>query len=89
VTDDTLAAAARFRSLARFPALTWLHSNGAALCRSAQPLSGLQARSRRDLGAISARSRRDLGAFSARSRDDLHSAVSSRRFISAGAPMRR
>ena len=42
VDDATLRAASGFRSRGRVPALTWRHpQNGAALCRSAQPLTGL------------------------------------------------
>ncbi|KAL1525311.1 hypothetical protein AB1Y20_020172 [Prymnesium parvum] len=41
VDDALLKVCAKFRSKGRVPCLTWLHANGAALCRSAQPLSGL------------------------------------------------
>lgn len=41
IDDATLTTAARFRSKARLPILTWRHPNGATLCRSAQPLTGL------------------------------------------------
>jgi hypothetical protein len=40
VDDATLAVAASFRSKQRLPALTYLHANGAALCRSAQVRHG-------------------------------------------------
>jgi hypothetical protein len=39
--DALLGAASKFRSKGRVPSLTWLHPNGAALCRSSQPLPGL------------------------------------------------
>ena len=42
ISDETLAACARYRSSNRFPALTWRHpTNGATLSRCAQPLIGL------------------------------------------------
>ncbi|KAL3915156.1 MAG: hypothetical protein SGPRY_007353, partial [Prymnesium sp.] len=41
VDDELLRACSKFRSKGRIPCLTWLHPNGAALCRSSQPLSGL------------------------------------------------
>ena len=36
VDDQLLRSCSRFRSKGRVPALTWLHPNGAALCRSSQ-----------------------------------------------------
>ncbi|XP_065322046.1 myotubularin-related protein 6-like isoform X2 [Gordionus sp. m RMFG-2023] len=45
---QTLVAASKFRSKNRIPVLTYLDKNGVALCRSSQPLSGLNARSMED-----------------------------------------
>lgn len=42
--DATLRASASFRSRGRLPVLTYLHENGAAICRCAQPLTGLNGR---------------------------------------------
>ncbi|KAF2353747.1 Myotubularin-like phosphatase domain [Trinorchestia longiramus] len=39
-----IIGSSKFRAKGRFPALTYLHSNQAALCRCSQPLSGLSAR---------------------------------------------
>ncbi|KAG7392453.1 hypothetical protein PHYBOEH_006368 [Phytophthora boehmeriae] len=40
--DETIKAAATFRSKSRFPALTWIHPRtGAPLCRSSQPNTGV------------------------------------------------
>ena len=44
VTDAQVAGAAKFRSKGRLPVLTWRHPNGAALCRSSQPLTGISER---------------------------------------------
>jgi len=42
ISDEVLSLEAKERSKGRVPALTWLHPrNGAPLCRSSQPLSGL------------------------------------------------
>jgi hypothetical protein len=42
IKDSILqVAATTSRSRNRFPALTWLHPNGAALCRCSQPLNGM------------------------------------------------
>ncbi|KAI3410155.1 hypothetical protein GPALN_006513 [Globodera pallida] len=44
-TTQILIASCRFRSRARLPVLTYFHkNNGAALCRSSQPLAGFSAR---------------------------------------------
>lgn len=43
-----LQASALFRSRGRLPVLSYLHSNGASICRCAQPLTGLNARSNED-----------------------------------------
>lgn len=50
-----LLGSSRFRSKGRLPALTYLHSNKASICRCSQPLSGFSARCLEDeqmLGAI-------------------------------------
>lgn len=39
-----LHGSARFRSKGRLPVLTYLHGNGASICRCSQPLSGFSAR---------------------------------------------
>lgn len=39
-----LIGSSRFRSKARLPVLTYLHSNKASICRCSQPLSGFSAR---------------------------------------------
>lgn len=39
-----LIGSSRFRSKARLPVLTYLHSNQASICRCSQPLSGFSAR---------------------------------------------
>lgn len=39
-----LMGSSRFRSKGRLPALTYLHSNKASICRCSQPLSGFSAR---------------------------------------------
>ena len=41
MSDEVVFASAEYRSSRRVPALSFLHSNGAALCRCAQPLSGV------------------------------------------------
>ena len=41
-------ASAVFRSKGRLPVLSYLHPNGASICRCAQPLTGLNARSTED-----------------------------------------
>ena len=44
-SDATIRASASFRSRGRLPVLTYLHENGASICRCAQPLTGLNGRS--------------------------------------------
>lgn len=39
-----LLGCSKFRSKARLPVLTYLHSNQASICRCSQPLSGFSAR---------------------------------------------
>lgn len=39
-----LMGSSKFRSKARLPVLTYLHSNKASICRCSQPLSGFSAR---------------------------------------------
>eukprot|EP00048_Salpingoeca_helianthica_P006990 m.105150 g.105150 ORF g.105150 m.105150 type:complete len:591 (+) comp14193_c0_seq4:1659-3431(+) len=39
---STIFGSSRFRSRGRLPALSFRHTNGAALCRCSQPLSGVQ-----------------------------------------------
>ena len=42
ISDEDLGKAADYRSKCRLPVLTWMHPhNGAALCRSSQPRSGV------------------------------------------------
>ncbi|KAJ2243941.1 phosphatidylinositol-3-phosphatase ymr1, partial [Coemansia sp. RSA 475] len=49
ISDTTLTYAARYRSKARLPVLSYLHPNGASMTRSSQPMVGLkQARSVQD-----------------------------------------
>ena len=43
-TTAMLLGSSRFRSKGRLPALTYLHSNKASICRCSQPLSGFSAR---------------------------------------------
>lgn len=43
-TTAMLIGSSRFRSKARLPVLTYLHSNHASICRCSQPLSGFSAR---------------------------------------------
>lgn len=43
-TTAMLMGSSRFRSKGRLPALTYLHSNNASICRCSQPLSGFSAR---------------------------------------------
>lgn len=43
-TTVMLIGSSRFRSKARLPVLTYLHSNQASICRCSQPLSGFSAR---------------------------------------------
>lgn len=43
-TTAMLIGSSRFRSKARLPVLTYLHSNQASICRCSQPLSGFSAR---------------------------------------------
>lgn len=43
-TTAMLMGSSRFRSKGRLPALTYLHSNKASICRCSQPLSGFSAR---------------------------------------------
>lgn len=48
-SDKTvLLGSSRFRSKGRLPALTYLHSNKASICRCSQPLSGFSARCMED-----------------------------------------
>ena len=55
IDDACLLAASRFRSKGRAPVLTWRHPNGAALCRAAQPRTGLgERRSTADESIIAA-----------------------------------
>lgn len=44
VTDNILKYGGVFRSKARIPALTYLHSNGGSITRSSQPMVGVQAK---------------------------------------------
>uniref|UniRef100_T1IU07 Myotubularin phosphatase domain-containing protein n=1 Tax=Strigamia maritima TaxID=126957 RepID=T1IU07_STRMM len=44
VTSPILLGSSRFRSKGRFPVLSYLHKNKAAICRCSQPLSGFSAR---------------------------------------------
>jgi myotubularin-related protein 6/7/8 len=46
--DVILKGSSNFRSRGRLPVLSYLHSNGASICRCSQPLSGLSARSLED-----------------------------------------
>jgi hypothetical protein len=41
ITDEFIQRAAEQRSKKRIPALTWLHPNGAPLCRASQPMVGI------------------------------------------------
>lgn len=43
-TRPMLMGSSKFRSKARLPVLTYLHSNQASICRCSQPLSGFSAR---------------------------------------------
>ncbi|XP_071515135.1 phosphatidylinositol-3,5-bisphosphate 3-phosphatase MTMR6 isoform X2 [Panulirus ornatus] len=43
-----ILSSSKFRSKGRFPVLSYLHKNQAALCRSSQPLSGFSARCEED-----------------------------------------
>ncbi|XP_047740293.1 myotubularin-related protein 6 isoform X2 [Hyalella azteca] len=43
-TKNVIIGSSKFRSKGRFPVLTYLHTNQAALCRCSQPLSGFSAR---------------------------------------------
>ncbi|XP_066971474.1 myotubularin-related protein 6 isoform X3 [Macrobrachium rosenbergii] len=43
-----ILSSSKFRSKSRFPVLSYLHKNQAALCRSSQPLSGFSARCEED-----------------------------------------
>lgn len=43
-----LQASANFRSRGRLPVLSYLHPNGASICRCSQPLSGFSSRSIED-----------------------------------------
>ncbi|XP_045583051.1 phosphatidylinositol-3,5-bisphosphate 3-phosphatase MTMR6 isoform X1 [Procambarus clarkii] len=43
-----ILSSSKFRSKGRFPVLSYLHKNKAALCRSSQPLSGFSARCEED-----------------------------------------
>ena len=43
-SKNILLGSSHFRSKGRFPTLTYLHRNSAAICRSSQPLSGFKAR---------------------------------------------
>ncbi|XP_065576033.1 myotubularin-related protein 8-like isoform X3 [Artemia franciscana] len=43
-SSAVIIGSSKFRSKGRFPVLSYLHSNGAALCRCSQPLSGFSAR---------------------------------------------
>ena len=43
-SDGILRGSASFRSRGRLPVLSYLHSNGASICRCAQPLTGFNAR---------------------------------------------
>lgn len=43
-TVPMLLGSSKFRSKARLPVLTYLHSNQASICRCSQPLSGFSAR---------------------------------------------
>lgn len=45
---DCLIESAKFRSKGRLPVLSYLYSNGAAICRCSQPLSGFNNRSPED-----------------------------------------
>lgn len=47
-TTAMLNGSAGFRSKARLPVLTYLHSNQASICRCSQPLSGFSARCQED-----------------------------------------
>jgi len=47
-TRDCLIESAKFRSKGRLPALSYLYSNQAAICRCSQPLSGFSNRSLED-----------------------------------------
>lgn len=49
-----LVGSARFRSKGRLPVLTYLHGNGASICRCSQPLSGFSARCYEDEQLLSA-----------------------------------
>lgn len=44
VTDNILKYGGSFRSKARIPSLTYLHSNGGSITRSSQPMVGVQAK---------------------------------------------
>lgn len=55
VSDNLLRYSGNFRSKARIPALTYLHSNGGSITRSSQPMVGLQGkRSPQDERLVSA-----------------------------------
>jgi len=49
-----LSESSKFRSRGRFPVLTYLHSNQAAICRCAQPLSGFSNKSFEDRSLLRA-----------------------------------
>lgn len=42
--NQILKSSANFRSRGRLPVLSYLHSNGASICRCAQPLTGFNGR---------------------------------------------
>ena len=46
--DLVLKGSSNFRSRGRLPVLSYLHNNGASICRCSQPLSGLNSRSLED-----------------------------------------
>lgn len=47
-SDQVIRGSANFRSRGRLPVLSYLHNNGASICRCSQPLTGLNARSLED-----------------------------------------
>lgn len=47
-SNDCLIESAKFRSIGRLPALSYLHTNEASICRCSQPLSGFNNRSVED-----------------------------------------
>ncbi|OQV17473.1 Myotubularin-related protein 9 [Hypsibius exemplaris] len=64
VTDQTLAASANFREANRFPVLSYIHPNKAAMLRSGQPLVGTgNRRSREDEQLLLATIRSGKRAF--------------------------